>query len=210
MPNRHAQRFETEVLPHLDAGYNLARWLTRDAHDAQDVCQEACLRALRYIDSLRAGQGRAWFLTVVRHAFYDWYRDKRRGREGADEGKLDESESGGSESAAAWTSADPVWNAEVEALADPMALDPEEAAMHSSEARILSRAVAALPVSMREVLVLREFEDLSYKEISAVLGVPAGTVMSRLARAREAVISLSRELAAGRPVQAMHTGEETP
>lgn len=153
-------QFEQLILPHLDAAYNLARWLTRDANDAEDVVQDACLRALRYVASLNGGSARAWFLTIVRHAFYDWCRRNRPAemdRDGCDT---------------------------VDSTADPAAVDPEQAAIRIAEARVLSDAVAALPLPFREVLVLRELEDLSYKEIARVLDIPIGTVMSRLARAR--------------------------
>jgi RNA polymerase sigma-70 factor (ECF subfamily) len=153
-------RFETLVLPHLDAAYNMARWLTRDAHDAEDVVQDACVRALRYIASLQGNDGRAWFLTIVRNAFYDWLGRNRPAEIVHDDGKA------------------------LETAADPSANDPQRVAVGKAELRALSDAVAALPLQFREVLILRELEDLSYKEIARVADVPIGTVMSRLARAR--------------------------
>ena len=152
--------FEQRILPHLDAAYNLARWLTRDAHDAEDVVQEACIRALRYIKSLESGDARPWFLTIVRNAFYDWIARNRPAEVVHDDGTI------------------------LEAAEDPEAIDPQEAAIRSAEMRGLAEAVAALPLQFREVLVLRELEGLSYKEIARVADVPIGTVMSRLARAR--------------------------
>jgi len=152
-------RFRELVLPHLDAGYNLARWLARDVNDAQDIVQDACLRALRYIDALQGRDARAWFLTIVRHAFYDWRQ--RNHAPLADDG------------------ADPI-----EEMVDPTALDPETAALQQEQAHALVAAVARLPLPFREVLLLRELEDLSYKEIARVVEAPVGTVMSRLARAR--------------------------
>ena len=153
-------RFEALVLPHLDAGYNLARWLARNPQDAEDVVQDACMRALKYIGSLRGGDARAWFLAIVRHAFYDWYKRNRPAEMVPDDGIAGD------------------------LTIDPAAIDPEQAALRSAESRSLSEAITQLPMAFREVLILRELEDLSYKEIAHVAGIPIGTVMSRLARAR--------------------------
>ncbi len=152
--------FEDRILPHLDAAYSLARWLARDAHDAEDVVQEASLRALRYIGSLKGGDARPWFLTIVRNAFYDWIARNRPTEVVEDDGTI------------------------LDAALDPVAIDPQEGAIRSAEMRGLAAAVAALPLQFREVLVLRELEGLSYKEIARVADIPIGTVMSRLARAR--------------------------
>lgn len=161
-------RFEKLVMPHLNAGYNLARWLARDADDAADVVQDACLRAMRYIDSLNRGDARSWFLTIVRHAFYDWCERNRP--------------------------AELVHNDEAVAAAiDRAAIDPEQAVLRRSDAKTLTDAVAELPLAFREVLILREMEELSYKEIARVVGIPIGTVMSRLARAR-ALLQGSQQL----------------
>ena len=146
-------------MPHLNAGYNLARWLARDADDAADVVQDACLRAMRYGDSINRSDARSWFLTIVRHAFYDWC-----GRNRPTELVRDDEA--------------------VAAAADRSAVDPEQAAMRRSDAKVLAEALAGLPLVFREVLTLREMEELSYKEIARVVDVPIGTVMSRLARAR--------------------------
>jgi RNA polymerase sigma-70 factor (ECF subfamily) len=154
------ERFEELVLPHLDSAYNLARWLTRDTQDAQDVVQDACVRALKYVRSLEGRDARAWFLTIVRNAFYDWV-----GRNRPSELVHDE-------------------NAAVDAAADDATPSPEEAAVRNAELRVLSDALEALPAQYREVLILRELEELSYKEIASVANIPIGTVMSRLARAR--------------------------
>jgi len=154
------RRFKEQVLPHLDAGYNLARWLARDVNDAEDVVQDACARALKYIDKLRDGDARAWFLTIVRHAFYDWCRHNRPAQIAHDDGTA------------------------IDTAVDDQALDPEQTAMRSAESRLLADAVAKLPLVFREVLILRELEELSYKEIARVADIPVGTVMSRLARAR--------------------------
>ena len=159
------RRFERLALPHLDAAYNLARWLTRDDQDAQDVVQEAMLRALRYFASFRGDNARPWLLTIVRHTCYGWLRENRP----ALQAPLD----GGDDADA------PAW--------DPPAPDtdePQVAAARRDERAQVNRALAALPVAYREVLVLRELEDLSYRDIAAIVQVPVGTVMSRLARAR--------------------------
>ncbi len=155
------ERFESIVLPHLDAAFTLARYLTDDAQDAQDVVQEASLRALKYFGGFRGPDlaARAWFLTIVRNAARTW----RRGR------KLD----------FATTAFDEDQHSEGLADDDPaVRFDQEETRER------LREALRLLPDEFREVIVLREVQDLSYKEISEVLGVPEGTVMSRLSRAR--------------------------
>ena len=157
--SEHA-RFEELVLPHLDAGYNLARWLTRDVHDAEDVVQDACMRALKYVGTLRDGAARAWFLTIVRHAFYDWCGRNRPAELVKDDGSA------------------------IDMAADHSSAGPELAALRNAETRLLAEAVGELPLVFREVLVLRELEELSYKEIARIADIPVGTVMSRLARAR--------------------------
>ena len=153
-------RFEELVLPHLNAAYNLARWLTRDVNDAEDVVQDACVRALKYVGSLNGGGARAWFLTIVRHAFYDWCKRNRPAEIARDDGTA------------------------IDMAVDPAAVDPEQALLRIAESKALSDAVAALPLAYREVLILRELEELSYKEIARIADIPIGTVMSRLARAR--------------------------
>jgi RNA polymerase sigma factor (sigma-70 family) len=152
------QRFEQAALPHLDAAYNLARWLARDAHAAEDIVQEAFCRAAKYFAGFRGGDGRTWLLTVVRRAAYDWL-DERRARPVA---AFDDE------------TADP---------ADESA-NPEHLAVRKADQQILRRALEELPPEFREVTVLRELEGLSYQQIAAVAGVPIGTVMSRLSRAR--------------------------
>lgn len=145
------------MLPHLDAVYGFARWLTRDPLVAQDVAQEAMLRALRYVHSFRGGEPRPWLLGIVRNVWTDL-----RAKSGLNDRPLDDVEG--------------------RAADGP---DPEESALSGDRRRHIAAALAALPVESREILVLREIEDLSYKEIGHVLGLPIGTVMSRLARARE-------------------------
>ncbi len=153
-------RFESHVLPHLDAAYNLARWLTRDPHDAQDVAHDACVRALRYIHTLEESQARSWFLAIVRNSFYDWHRRNRP------------------------QDVDPWDDDAADTLADERSPDPQLEAIRGESAHALDAALAALTPVHREVIVLRELQDLSYQEIARIVGVPLGTVMSRLARAR--------------------------
>jgi len=152
--------FEDLVLPHLDGAYNLARWLTRDVDDAEDVVQDACIRALKYVGSLNGGSPRAWFLTIVRHAFYDWSKRNRPTEIASDDGTA------------------------IDDAVDPHAVDPEQSLVRATQSKALADAIAALPLGYREVLILREMEELSYKEIARIADIPIGTVMSRLARAR--------------------------
>ena len=159
-PANQRGNFEASVLPHLDAAYNLARWLLRDENDAKDVVQDAYLRAFRFFDSFRGGDSRSWVLTIVRNACYTWLRKARpdelqvsfdeefHGREG-----------GGS--------------------------SPEENLLRNANARSLKDALERLPVGLREAIVLRELEGLSYGEIAMIADIPIGTVMSRLSRSRK-------------------------
>jgi RNA polymerase sigma factor (sigma-70 family) len=151
--------FEQEVLPHLDAAYNLARWLTRNDQDAQDVVQEACLRAFRFFSSFRGGEARAWLLKIVRNTCYTWLQQNRPQQPTAE---FDENLFG----------------------PDPLAPNPEEVLLRSDSGKLLRQALEILPTDFREVLILRELEGMSYREISEVTGMPPGTVMSRLSRAR--------------------------
>lgn len=152
-------RFEQAVLPHLDAAYNLARWLTHSEQDAEDVLQEACLRAYKFFDGFRGGDSRAWLLMIVRNTCFTWLR-QHRPPELTDslDGEMPEVACEGG--------------------------DPETLLQRRVDAQSLQRALEALPVEFREVIVLRELESLSYKEIAYVSHIPIGTVMSRLARAR--------------------------
>ena len=152
-------KFEASVLPHLDAAYNFARWLTRNDHDAEDVVQEAFLRAYRYFDGLR-GDSRAWLLSIVRNTCFTWLKSNRP----AELVGLDPEE--GYEETVAYTAG------------------PEALASLNFNRHMLNEAIAALPAVFREVVVLRELEELSYKEIARITEVPIGTVMSRLSRAR--------------------------
>jgi RNA polymerase sigma factor (sigma-70 family) len=163
------RRFEALVLPHLDAAFNLARWLARDDHDAADIVQEAFLRAFDGFDGFRGDQARPWLLAIVRNTCFTWLA---RNRNRADQVELDEEDH----------------------AAPDFEADPEQLAQRARDRDRVDRALRSLPFEFREVVVLREFEDLSYRQIADVVGIPIGTVMSRLARARS---RLARELAEG-------------
>jgi RNA polymerase sigma-70 factor, ECF subfamily len=163
------ESFDEVVLPHLDAAYRLALWLMRNEHDAEDAVQEASLRALRYFRTFTGGNGRAWFLRIVRNTCRSW-----RGHS-------------------------------VQALTDPFdeeqhsstrpASDPETLLLQTDDVTLIKRAMSGLPDRFRELLVLRELEGLSYRELADVMGIPIGTVMSSLSRARQAFRSaLDNEL----------------
>ena len=158
LPAQDKTRFEQLVLPHIDAAVNLARWLLRNPDDAEDVAQEAVLRAYRFFNGFRGGDARAWLLQIVRNSCYTWL-EKRMPTELVTE-----------------------FNEELHPVPSP---DPEMIAVQSSDRAKLKAALASLPVRAREVIVLRELEGCSYKEISEVTGIPMGTVMSTLSRARE-------------------------
>jgi RNA polymerase sigma-70 factor, ECF subfamily len=156
------RRFESLALPHVDAAYNLARWLTHNDHDAQDVAQEALVRAMRYMGGFRGDSARAWLLQIVRHTCYSWLKDNRP----AEKISLDD--------------ADDAW----QDIAAPATDEPHSLALRKADRLQINAAIAALPVAFREVLVLRELEELSYNDIARIAEIPLGTVMSRLARAR--------------------------
>ena len=164
-------RFAASVLPHLDAAYNLARWLVRDAHDAQDVVQDALVRALRHFDGFRGGDPRPWLLAIVRNAAFAWLGSRRAG-------EVDFSEHEHELDAALALSAPPG--------------DPESLAIRRAERQEIDAAIAALPIAFREAVVLRELEDLSYRDIARITDVPIGTVMSRLSRARHLLAAALR------------------
>jgi RNA polymerase sigma-70 factor (ECF subfamily) len=153
-------RFEQITLPHLDAAYNLARWLMRDENEAGDAVQDACLRALRFIGGFRGGDGRSWLLAIVRNTCYS--RLKRSAGRDNETQFDDEIHSPGNETA-----------------------NPEVLLNRGRDTEMLRQALEELPEEFREVIVMRELEGMGYKEIAEVAGVPIGTVMSRLARARQ-------------------------
>ncbi len=155
-----AARFEQVFLPHLDAAYNLARWLVRNDTDAEDVVQESFLRALRFFGGYRGGDSRSWLLAIVRNSCYSWLQ-KNRSKEL------------------------PATSDNKEDTTDPRAFDPEELLVRESDTALVREALEQLPLASREILVLREMEEMSYKEISEILAIPLGTVMSGLARARK-------------------------
>ena len=153
-------RFEQTILPHLNAAYNLARWLTRNEHDAEDMVQEAYLRAFRFFSTFHGMDARAWLLTIVRNTCYTWLHQNR---------------------AHEMTT---MFDEEIHSV-DTDTSNPATLAMRSADHQILNRALDELPVEFREVVVLRDLEGFSYKEIASIANIPTGTVMSRLARARE-------------------------
>jgi len=163
------RRFEAIVLPHLDAAYNLARWLTRSDQDARDIVQEAYLRAFKFFDGFRGGNGRAWLLGIVRNTFYTWLRQNRKQDSNT---PFDEE----SHSMEATGPGQPDNN-------------PESILSRADDARRVNQALAKLPLEFREIVVLRDLEDLSYKEIAEVSAIPIGTVMSRLARGRKLLLA---------------------
>jgi RNA polymerase sigma-70 factor, ECF subfamily len=161
--------FEQAVLPHLDAAYNLARWLMRNDQDAQDVAQEAYLRAFRFFPSFRGGNARAWLLKIVRNTCYTWLHANRPLQDAAEfDEKL--------------------------FAPDSRAPNPEESVLQNASDTLVRKALEELPSNFREVLILRELEGMSYREIADITGMPAGTVMSSLSRARGRL----RQILAGR------------
>jgi RNA polymerase sigma-70 factor, ECF subfamily len=163
-------RFSSVVMPHLDAAYSLAQWLTRNRADAEDVVQEACLRAFRAISGFAGGNAKAWVLTIIRHTAYSWLGNNRQEALVA----VDDLE------AVELAQADP---------GDPNAETPETTVIALSDTEQLRTAIAALPAPYRDTLVLRDIEGLDYREIAKVTEAPIGTVMSRLARARHRLIT---------------------
>jgi len=153
-------RFEQSILPHLDAAYNLARWLTRNEHDAEDMAQESYLRAFKFFDGFRGTDARAWLLAIVRNTCYSWLQQNRRRETMA---SFDE---------------------EVHSIENE-ASNPAKLVLKSDDREMLKEALEELPVEFREVVVLRDLEELSYKQVAEIANIPLGTVMSRLARARE-------------------------
>jgi RNA polymerase sigma factor (sigma-70 family) len=150
-------RFEQVVLPHLDAAYNLARWLVRNDADAEDLAQEAALRAFKFFGGFHGGDSRAWLLTIVRNTCYTWLQQNRAHQPLT------------------------TFDEELHSVEDA---NPETILLESVDRQMLKQALEELPVEFREVVILRELEGLSYKEIANIVDVPVGTVMSRLARAR--------------------------
>lgn len=144
-------------MPHLDAAYNLARWLAGNDHDAADIVQDACVRAFRFVGNCRAENARAWLLTIVRNTAFTWLKKNRP---------------------------QAIVSIDDDELAEIEDTNHADSSFHGADATVLRAALEALPLEFREALVLRELEGFSYKEIAEVADVPVGTVMSRLARAR--------------------------
>jgi RNA polymerase sigma factor (sigma-70 family) len=168
-------RFNAVVMPYLDDAYSLARWITGNRSDAEDVVQDACVRAFRGIGRFADGNARAWVLTIVRRAAYQWLNKHRP---------------------AALVFVEDLETITTTRPGGPDVESPEVALIAKTEATRLEEAIAALPVIPRETLVLREVQGLAYRDIAEVTGVPIGTVMSRLARARGQLIAMM----ADRPV----------
>jgi RNA polymerase sigma-70 factor (ECF subfamily) len=174
--DNHARaQFEAMAMPHLDAAYNLARWLTRNPHDADDLVQSAYLRAFRFAATFRGGDPRAWLLTIVRNTYYTSLRD---GQPHMADVSFDEELHGA---------------AAVEHSEAQAGLDPAAIALQRDTGRTVNQALEQLPQAFREVLVLKEMDDLSYKQIAQVAEIPIGTVMSRLARARKMLLACLRQ-----------------
>jgi RNA polymerase sigma factor (sigma-70 family) len=169
----NSARFRLLLEPHLDAVYNYARWLTRNDSDAHDVAHDAVLRALEYLDGFKGDRIRPWLLTIVRNTFYTWLKKER---------PVELAES---------------FEEETHDAPDEAA-DPQALALRNADRRVLATAIERLPREYREALILREMEDFSYKEIGAVLEIPIGTVMSRLARARKKIEEILRAQGSGK------------
>jgi len=161
-----SRRFAAAALPHLDAAYNLARWLSGSASDADDIVQDAYLRAFRFFHSFHGDNARAWLLAIVRNT---WFTEWRRRRDAGDGTPYDDMLHG-DERLPGWI--------------DDIGSSPETLAVRREDVHLVRRALEQLPVDYREVLVLRELEDMSYRDIAVVAGIPIGTVMSRLSRGR--------------------------
>jgi RNA polymerase sigma-70 factor (ECF subfamily) len=169
----YSRNFEQDALPHLNNAYNLARWLTGNDQDAEDIVQEACLRAFKFYRGFRGGDARPWLLTIVRNVYYNSLQENPAGRM-------------------------------VEFDEDAVSVNrcfanPEEILIQNSSGALLRRAIETLPTRSREMLILRELDGMSYRQISNVVGVPTGTVMSRLSRARASLRQVLTDLMSAGP-----------
>lgn len=174
------QQFEDLFLPHLNAAYSLARFIARDPSAADDIVQESFLRAFRSFGKYRGGDAKSWLLAIVRNCSFDWSKSSRRASAGSSSG-------GGSGPGGGESLGDSLerWIPNPDELGDCTQDGPETAVLRQSEIEEVRAMIRRLPEPFRETLVLRELEELSYKQIAEVTGVPVGTVMSRLARARQ-------------------------
>lgn len=168
MQKTELARFEQTVLPHLDAAYNLARWLTGNEHDAEDVVQESYLRAVKFFDGFHGENARPWLLAIVRNTCYTWLR---RNRMEEPTTELDEGMQ----------------------MIDQTIPNPESLLLAAARTELLRQALQNLPTGFREIVILRDLEGMSYKEIAEIASIPVGTVMSRLARARARLQKLLSE-----------------
>jgi RNA polymerase sigma factor (sigma-70 family) len=165
------RRFEQLIMPHLDSAHNLARWLVHNDSDAEDIVQEACLRAYKYLDGFEGGDPIGWLLAIVRNTSFSWMKHKRRREAQTDYAAVDEE----------------VLEYEAPTIgggSQALSRDPETLLIERRERIRLNHLIQQLSTEHREMVVLRDIEDLSYREIAAIVGVPIGTVMSRLCRAR--------------------------
>ena len=163
-------RFQATILPHLNAAYNLARWLTHDHAEAEDIVQEAYLRAFKFFDGFHGEDGRVWLLGIVRNTFYTWYQQTKVQNQNT---QFEEDLHGA--------------NTEIFKSDDD---NPERILIQKDSQRVLNNALRALPIEFREVMVMRELEDLSYKQIAEIVQIPMGTVMSRLGRGRKQLATI--------------------
>ncbi|MDR3709391.1 MAG: sigma-70 family RNA polymerase sigma factor [Capsulimonadaceae bacterium] len=170
--DKQFERYKATVLPHLDAAHNLARWLAHDAHDAEDIAQEAALRAYRFIDDCRGSDPRAWLLSIVRNTAYAFLKKRKR-------------------------NADALAEMILSPLEAPDERNPETLVMRKLDAAAIRSGLDEIPAEYREILVLREMEGMAYKEISEIVDIPIGTVMSRLARARKLLRAQLIDVASG-------------
>lgn len=164
------QRFQAMVMPHINSAYNLARWLTHGHADAEDIVQETYLRAFKFFDSFHGDDSRVWLLSIVRNTFYTWYsQNKVHNQNTPFEEDLQRTDAGAERSDAE---------------------NPEHILLQKDSQRILNQALRELPIEFREVMVLRELEELSYKQIADIVQMPIGTVMSRLGRGRKQLAAI--------------------
>jgi len=165
-----ARRFETLVLPHMNSAFNVARWLTHNDQDAQDVVQEAYLRAFRFFGGFHGEDARAWLLSIVRNTFYTWHHQNRG--HATETTEFEENMHS------------------LETSTSDHDDSPEAMLIRSQSQKRVQKALQGLRLEYREVIVLRELEELSYKEIADIVGIPMGTVMSRLGRGRQQLAAL--------------------